>query len=87
MVRKLGNADGPWFVRSGSGLHCNIRPVSSAGWLLTLLYVAVAVGISVFFMGGDEPEPIQIAAWALLMLAATFGYLLIAWRTSAAIVR
>lgn len=81
------DAERPWFVRTGGGGRCRLRPASPAGWALTLVYGAIVGGISLYFLGRADPGAAEIAAWAALMAAATFGYLLIAWRTAATVDR
>lgn len=86
MARRV-SAEQPWFVRVKSGRRCDLRPASLAGWLITLLY-GIAVGaISLYFLERAEPSAVEIAAWAALMSAATFLYLLTAWRTAAVVTR
>ena len=83
MARRSVQEERPWFVRSGPWWYCSLRPAAPAGWLLTGIFAAAIAGISIFFVAGDEPEPIDLIVWGTLLAASTFVYLLTAFRTSA----
>ncbi|MGQ0558946.1 MAG: hypothetical protein ACT4OE_05085 [Sphingosinicella sp.] len=83
MTRHSAAVGRPWFVRKGSRYGCQLSPASPAGWLLTTLYILFAAGISWLLVGrGEPPAVIEWSAWALLLAASTFAFLLTAWRTS-----
>jgi hypothetical protein len=82
MVRHSAEVTRPWFIRSRSRYGCNLMPASPAGWLLTGLYTLFAVGISFLLLAPEEPQPIEIAAWGVLLTCSTFAFVLTAWRTS-----
>ena len=83
MARRSVEAERPWFVRSGPWWYCSLRPAAPAGWLLTGLYVAAVAGFAIWLLSGDEPQIVEVIAWATLMAASTFVYLVTAYRTSA----
>ena len=71
-----------WFVRQGKRRHCGLKPVSLEGRLLTIFYASLVSALSLFFANGD-PGQLSIAAWIVLILAATFLYIVTALRMSA----
>lgn len=71
-------ADGPWFVRTGSGLLTSIRPRSLPGWLLTAAYaVAVTLIANIAAHAGTDWLP-----WAALIVALTVVFVVALWRLS-----
>ena len=82
MSKPPHEAGRPWFVRGRKGGECHLVPASPVGWLLTALYAAMAALISVLFLGGGRIGVSQWVGWGVLIAAATFIYLLTAWRTS-----
>ena len=82
MRRELPGGGRPWFVRQRKG-RCGyqLAPASPAGWAATAFYVAAVTGAALLLLG-DDPRPVAIFAWALLMLVSTALYLLAAFRMS-----
>ena len=71
-----------WFVRRKKGSHCGLKPVSREGFLLTAIYALWVTGICWFFAERDIGVA-MLVAWITLILAATFLFILTAWRMSA----
>ena len=72
-----------WFVRKKKGSYCGLVPVSHEGRLLTVFYALWVTGVSWFFETRDVGIA-MVVAWVILILAATFLFILTAWRMSAA---
>ena len=64
MARRPVKAERPWFERSGPWWYCSLRSAAAAGWMLTGLYAAAMTGISIFFLGGEEPQAVDFIAGA-----------------------
>ena len=71
-----------WFVRTRKQHGCSLKPVSFEAHLLTAGY-ALAVAAASGLQFGGEPGTAHVVAWATLMAAATFLYVLTALRMSA----
>jgi hypothetical protein len=71
-----------WFVRRKTGSRCDLKPVSREGFLLTAAYAVCVSGISWFFAERAVGVAV-VVAWITLILAATFLFILTAWRMSA----
>jgi len=70
---------GAWFVRIRRGAKYNITPCTRQGWAVTIAYVLFALALTPVII---PPEPVRVAAWLILFLAATALFLVVAWRTS-----
>lgn len=66
----------PWFSRRRRGLGYKLTPASWQGWILTVVFVAVALGITSLAARG------KFLLWGTLLAVVLFLYLLAAWRTS-----
>ena len=71
-----------WFVRRRRGRHCGLRVASMEGRLLTAAYAAFVTGASWLLVGKDA-NTARIVAFIVLILVATFLFILTAWRMSA----
>ena len=71
-----------WFVRRKKGSRCDLKPVSREGFLLTAVYALWVTGVCWFFAERDVGAA-MLVAWITLILAATFLFILTAWRMSA----
>jgi hypothetical protein len=71
-----------WFVREGRRGRRGLRPASPEGRALTALYAAV-VGASSLLFAGDGFSGMMVAAWIVLIVAATILYVVTALRMSA----
>ena len=73
-----------WFVRSGPWWHCQVTPVSAAGWILISFYVLAAFAISAFLFGRDgEATLSDWIVWAVLITVSTFLFLVVTVRMAA----
>jgi hypothetical protein len=73
----------PWYVRRGTFWHCQVTPVSPAGWILISVYGLAAIAVSLVFLG-DEGEAglADWIVWAVLLSAATLLFLVTVFRMS-----
>ena len=71
-----------WFVRTGKGSQCGLKPASREGHLLTAVFAVVVGAIALYFASGDTGAT-EIAAWVVLTFAAAFLYIVTALRMSA----
>ncbi len=72
-----------WFVRRRRGRHCGLRVASMEGRLLTGAYAAFVTGAG-WLLVGEDANTARIVAFIVLILVATFLFILTAWRMSAA---
>ncbi|MDG2534648.1 hypothetical protein P6144_13380 [Sphingomonas sp. HITSZ_GF] len=68
-----------WFVRIRRGAKYSITPCSRQGWLVTVAYVLFTLALTPVII---PPEPVRVAAWAILFAAPTILFVVIAWRMS-----
>ena len=71
-----------WFVRRKKGSRCDLKPVSGEGFVLTATYALWVTGTCWFFAERTLGVA-MVVAWIILILAATFLFILTAWRMSA----
>ena len=71
-----------WFVRRRRGRHCGLRVASFEGRLLTAAYAAFVTGAG-WLLIGEDANTARIVAFVVLILVASFLYILTAWRMSA----
>jgi hypothetical protein len=71
-----------WFVRRRRGRHCGLRVASIEGRLLTAAYAAFVTGAA-WLLIGEDANTVRVVAFVVLILVATFLYILTAWRMSA----
>ena len=64
------------FVRRRTPTSYTINPCRWQGWAVTLAYVMVAMAITPLADRGDW------LAWGIILAAATFTFVLVAWRRS-----
>ena len=73
-----------WFVRRRRRGHCSLRPASIEGRLLTAAYAAFVTGAAWLVIGdGEDTNAARLTAFIVLILVATFLFILTAWRMSA----
>lgn len=75
-------SDTPWFVRRGSGLRSSMRPNAAMGWVLTLLYASAVTVVAIL---AEKRDGAWWPLWAGMIVAMTFAFVLIAWRTAAVV--
>ena len=85
MAKRISEQGRPWFVRGRRGKDCYLLPAAAAGWLITLLYVVAVAGIGLVFSVFNRAGTAGLVGWGVFTAAATFIYLLTAWRTSVSI--
>lgn len=68
-----------WFVRVRRRGSYNITPCTREGWLVTLAYCVISVGLTPVII---PPTTVRVAAWLILFLGATGLFIFTAWRTS-----
>ncbi|MBQ1500828.1 MAG: hypothetical protein IIZ38_21160 [Sphingomonas sp.] len=68
-----------WFVRTRRGISYNIMPCTRQGWAVTAAYCLFVLLIAPVI---DPSSPVHVAAWLILLPAATLLFALVAWRTS-----
>lgn len=71
-----------WFVRRRRGASYNIAPRKPQGWLVLVAYVASTIAFTPLLR---PSTPVHIAAWLILIAAATILFSVIVWRTSVAV--
>lgn len=71
-----------WFVRRRRGRYCGLRVASIEGRVLTAAYAAFVTGASWLLIGEDASKA-RIVAFVVMILVATFLFILTAWRMSA----
>ena len=71
-----------WFVRRRRGRHCGLRVASIEGRLLTAAYAAFVAGTA-WLLIGEDASTARVVAFVVLILVATFLYILTAGRMSA----
>ena len=71
-----------WFVRRRRGRHCGLRVASIEGRLLTAAYAAFVAGAG-WLLIGEDASTVRVVAFVVLILVASFLYILTAWRMSA----
>ncbi len=80
---KLPAGGKAWFVRRGMIWHCQVTPVSPAGWILTSVYALAAIALSLIFLADeDEAGLADWIVWGVLLSAATLLFLVTVFRMS-----